>query len=97
MPAPLRHHGHDLVDLLDRQQRPERAPVSRLAAPLPAGWERFRSRRGLGWIRGRRPGGVGRGLADLRFQVPDAGLQGLLLGVERSEPLQERDLGEGWD
>ena len=32
MPAALRHHGHDLVHLLNWQQRAERAPVAGLAA-----------------------------------------------------------------
>jgi hypothetical protein len=50
MPATLRQHGHDFVDQLDRQQRAVRPAVSRLAAPLPAGWERFQPRWYLGRI-----------------------------------------------
>src|SRR5215212_1339215 len=37
----LRHHGHDFVHLLDRQQCAVGPPVSRLAAPLPAGGGAF--------------------------------------------------------
>ena len=33
----------------------------------------------------------------LGFEVPDAGVQSLILGVERGEPLQGRGLGEGGD
>jgi hypothetical protein len=43
LPTPLRHHGDDLVHLLDRQQRPEGSAVARLAASLPTGGPRFRA------------------------------------------------------
>ena len=51
VPAALGHHGHDLVHLLDRQQRAAGPAVSRLAAALPAGRRRFRPRWCLGRVR----------------------------------------------
>jgi hypothetical protein len=42
MPAVRRHHRHDLVPLLDREQPAERPAVSRLAAALPFGRGAFR-------------------------------------------------------
>src|SRR6266849_4079153 len=71
MPTVLRHHGHDLVHLLDRQQPAAGPTVSGLAAALPSGRRRFRAHRGLGRIRRRRPRGIGRGLPQPGFQLAD--------------------------
>ena len=59
VPAALRDHRHDLVHLLDRQQRAVGPAVSRLAAALPAGGRRFRARGCLGRIRRRGTRGIG--------------------------------------
>jgi hypothetical protein len=75
----LRLKEHDLVYLLNRQQRAEGPSVSWLSASLPAGRRGLRAHRYLGRIRGRRPGGIRRGLAQAGFQLADALLQGRIL------------------
>src|SRR3954453_11433216 len=50
-PALLGHQGYDHIHLFDRQQRPERVRVSRLAAPPPTGGRGRALSRGLRGIR----------------------------------------------
>src|SRR5437588_12017777 len=51
VPAELRYDAHHLIHLLDRQQPAECAPVSRLAAALPAGPRRPPLRGYVRWVR----------------------------------------------
>jgi hypothetical protein len=71
VPADSRDDPHDLIHLLDRQQPAERAAVSGLAAALPSGRERLRTRRRMGWIRGRGLRRIRRVLAEPSFQLTD--------------------------
>ena len=91
--AALRHHRHDLVHLLHRQQPAVHAPVARLAAALPACRRPFRPRGCRGWVRRGRTRGVGRGLAEPGFQFADALLRGHILRAQRSVlPAERRQL-----
>src|SRR5229473_3180552 len=71
VPTHVRDDHYHFVHLLSRQQRPECATMSRLTAALPARRGSFGSPWTLGWIKGGWPGGIGRGLTQAGFQVPD--------------------------
>jgi hypothetical protein len=90
VPADLGDDHHDLMDLLDQQQRTVASTVARLAATLPSRGRRFRPRRGLPWIRRWGTRGSGRVLAQPGFQLADALLQRGILCAAGNVLLPER-------
>jgi hypothetical protein len=74
MPAALRHHGHDLMYLLDWEQHTEAPTVPGLAAALASRRYCLALSLHLGRIGRRRPRGAGRVLAEPGFQLAYAPL-----------------------
>jgi hypothetical protein len=60
VPAKLRDDSHDLIDLIDRQQRTIGATVAPLAATLPSRGQRLLPMRRLWWVCRGRTGGIRR-------------------------------------
>jgi hypothetical protein len=83
MPTALRHHCHDFIHLLHRQQRAASPRVPGLATALPARGRQPALCRGLRWIRRGRTRGIGRALAESSFQLADPLVQHGVLRPQR--------------
>src|SRR5712692_7071311 len=90
MPAALRQYRHDLIHLLDWEQRTEARAVAGLSAALAVRGRPFRPRRSVGWVGRWGTGGIGRRLAQAGFQLADPLVQNSALPLQGGAPPPER-------